>query len=144
MGLESAFVAHIENDATLQSLVGARIYPRPNLCKVITYPYITYMRVSNHRRYVSGGSNTPVFAEPRYQFDCCAQDKDIADSVGDALVALIGNLGHTELGSTAETYTIESAIAIDDIGPEYVASAEDPRRGEWRRVIDIRFQHNES
>jgi hypothetical protein len=143
MGLESAFVAHIENDNTLRTLVGSRIYPRPNLRKLIEYPYITYMRISNPCKYVSGGSHTPVFAEPRYQFDCCATDKDSADSVGSALRALLGNLGRTQLGAGTEVYTVESALALNDIGPEYVASEEDPRKGEWRRVIDIRIQHNE-
>lgn len=141
MALDKAIVAHLKAHSGLFAIVGNRIYPGHNTSTKVVYPYIAYRRVSNPRQYVCGG--TEIWARPRYQFDCCDDTYDGAKDVGDQLLAALDNKGHTVLGSCKETYTIESCMSKDDVGPIYVASADDPRRGMWVRVIDFIIQHNE-
>jgi hypothetical protein len=141
LSLETAIVAHLEAHSGLFALVGSRIYPGHNTTKNVVYPYIVYRLISNPRQYVCGG--TVVWSQPRYQFDCCDDNYDGAKEVGEQLLAALDNRGHCDLGSSTETYTIESCLAKDDVGPIFVPSEEDPRKGIWVRVIDFIIQHNE-
>ncbi len=142
MSLATAIVAHLKAHAGLSALVGTRIYPDRNPVNNPVYPYIVYHRIGNAREY-STGAGTAIWAKPRYQIDCCDDDHDEADAVGVQLLAALNNLGKTTLGVAPNTYVIESCMAVDDVGPEFESTREDPHKGVWIRKIDFRIQHNE-
>ncbi len=143
MSLETAMVKHLEAHAGLSALVGTRIYPGANTSKKPVCPYIVYHLISGARQYTCGGDNTPVWATPRYQFDCCDTGRDGAKAVGDQLLACLGNRGQTVLGTEEDAYTIESSMAVGDVGPVYEPGDKDPSQGLWKRMVDIRIEHNE-
>lgn len=71
MSFEAALYSGLVGHAGLAALVGTRVYPM-RLPANVTFPAITYERVSTPREHTI--NNTPVAAEPRFQFDIWAEN----------------------------------------------------------------------
>jgi hypothetical protein len=98
MSLEVDLMTYLLAYTGLANLVGARIYPL-RLPKEVTYPAITYMRISKPRTYSHSGDSN--LSKPRIQFSCFAKTYlaalDVADQIVAALSGFKGSMSQTEI-----------------------------------------------
>ena len=83
MTLNASLYSFLTAQSPVTDLVSTRIYPAGEAPKTITYPYVTYQRISNrHERHTQGGA---ALAAPRYEINCWAQSNLDAEAVADAI-----------------------------------------------------------
>ena len=129
--IEQGLYTYLSADAGITALVGSRIYALM-LPQGVTYPAITYQRVSGPREYAMGGP--AGVANPRFQIDIYSDTgylaaKQVAGAVRSALSGYSGAMG----GETAQTVILsdERDIFEDDTGL-------------WRVSTDYTIWHDEA
>lgn len=106
MPIKPALIEYLKDDATLTTLVGARIYiqtaPAP-----VTYPCIVIHKITDrHERHMTAGSG---LAEGHYQINCYGETDYSAQTVASAVREALDNLTLTTLG-TVDTVALRAAF----------------------------------
>lgn len=86
MTIESAIYSRLSGDAAVAALAGTRIYP-VQAPPAAARPYVVYLLVAAARDRTFAGPSGLV--DPRYQFDCYADDADTAAALARAVRAAL-------------------------------------------------------
>lgn len=89
MSLNTDLVWFFKDSAWAVATLGGRVYPMGNLPQAVTYPAMTYLRVSNPPDYSHAGRGRLV--RPRYQLDCWAETSATCEALNSEVVAALAH-----------------------------------------------------
>jgi hypothetical protein len=116
--IEQGLLSYLTGYSGLVSLISTRVYWMTKPAGV-TYPCLTYQRISTPRIHTHDTSGATGTAYPRFQFDAWATTYASAKAITEQLrAALNGKTG--SIGSGANTITLMSSL-VDAEVPDYDA-----------------------
>jgi len=134
--IEEAIFTRLSNFAGLTALIGAppacRLFPRLNM-QDVTYPSVTFMRVSAHRESAMGAD--PGLVHARFQLDAWDIDRDNCRDVTEQLRQALQRWRGLVAGVTVQDTFLEDQ---QEPAPELVDAVP-----VFRSITDVMVHYNE-
>lgn len=136
MSLYTGLYSYLMTEVGITAVVVDRVYPG-SAPENTTYPYISYMSVSQTREpHLNGISG--VVAE-RIQFDIYSYSHVTNETLFQALRNSLDALTHTTMDNTNVR-----RVFLDDSNEEFISPSDSSDNGIYRKRIDFMFHHTEA